>query len=86
MALDVGGTAIAVEYDAWYWHAGREENDVQRDEEMIASGWRVLRVKSGTQLPTEEQLETAIARLLAGEEQVEIVLDDWGVGPTRQGI
>jgi hypothetical protein len=50
---------------------------------MIAAGWRVLRVKSNGQLPTRKQLDAAIARLLAGEDQVEIVLDDWGEGPTR---
>jgi hypothetical protein len=83
IALERDGIAIAVEYDAWYWHAGREESDTQRDEEMIAVGWRVLRVKSNVLLPTQEQLDAAIARLLAGETQVEIVLDDWGEGPTR---
>jgi very-short-patch-repair endonuclease len=83
VALDVDGTAIAVEYDAWYWHAGREENDAQRDKEMIAAGWRILRVKSNERLPTQEQLDNAIARLLAGENQVEIVLEDWGSGPAR---
>ena len=51
--------------------------------EMIAAGWRVLRVRSNTQLPTREQLDAAIDRLLAGENHVEIVLDDWGVGPTK---
>jgi very-short-patch-repair endonuclease len=83
IALEHSGVPIAVEYDAWYWHAGREEDDTRRDDEMIAAGWRVLRVRSNTQLPTREQLDAAIDRLLAGEQRVEIVLDDWGVGPTR---
>lgn len=79
----LNGQRVAVEYDSWYWHAGREENDAQRDKEMLAAGWRVLRVKSGTLLPTRAQLDAAIGRLLAGEEQTEIVLEDWGQGPTR---
>jgi very-short-patch-repair endonuclease len=83
VALTIEGAAIAVEYDSWYWHAGREENDAQRDTEILAAGWRVLRVKSNTLLPARDQLDAAISRLLAGEHQVEIVLDDWGNGPTR---
>ena len=83
VALHIEGSAIAVEYDSWYWHAGREENDAQRDKEMIEAGWHMLRVKSNTLLPTREQLDNAIARLLAGEDQIEVVLDDWGRGPTR---
>jgi very-short-patch-repair endonuclease len=83
VAVEADGIAIAVEYDSWYWHAGQEDHDAQRDREVIAAGWRVLRVKSRASLPSQEQLDAAIACLLAGEDQVEIVLDDWGEGPTR---
>jgi hypothetical protein len=86
IALRVHSMPIAIEYDAWYWHAGRGENDAQREEELTSAGWRVLRVKSNTQLPTHEQLDAALDRLLMGERQVEIVLDDWGKGPTRAEI
>jgi hypothetical protein len=83
VALTLDGVAIAVEYDSWYWHHNREAYDTQRDAELLAAGWRVLRVKSNELLPAHEQLDAAIARLLAGEDWVEIVLDDWGKGPTR---
>jgi very-short-patch-repair endonuclease len=83
VALRVEGVSIAVEYDSWYWHAEREENDAQRDAEMIAAGWRVLRVKSNELLPTREQSDAALEQLLTGDSKVEIVLEDWGVGPTR---
>jgi len=86
VALNVDGTPIAVEYDSWHWHGDRQDQDAQRDEELRKAGWRVLRVKSNTLLPTPEQLEAAIACLLEGEDQVEIVLDDWGKGPTREEI
>jgi very-short-patch-repair endonuclease len=86
VALERSGVPIAVEYDSWYWHAGREEDDAQRDERMIAAGWRVLRVRSNAQLPTRQQLDEAIDCLLEGESQLEIVLDDWGVGPTKFDI
>jgi hypothetical protein len=83
IALEVDGVAIAVEYDSWFWHGGQEEHDAWRDREMIEAGWRVLRVRSNTQLPTGEQLDEAINCLLAGETQVEVVLDDWGIGSTK---
>jgi very-short-patch-repair endonuclease len=83
VALSISDVGIAVEYDSWYWHSHRQEKDAQRDEELIAAGWRVLRIKSNTLLPAREQLDAALARLLKGESRVEIVLDDWGEGPTR---
>ncbi|MFH1628026.1 MAG: hypothetical protein ABIE47_04805, partial [Pseudomonadota bacterium] len=66
-------------------HAGREERDAQRNKDMIAADWRLLRIKSNELLPTQKQLDTAIAMLLAGQDYVEIILDDWGVGPTKFG-
>jgi very-short-patch-repair endonuclease len=83
VAVTVCGTPIAVEYDAWYWHGNRQEHDAQRNAEIIDAGWRVLRVRSNPQLPTLAQLDGAIDRLVKGESRVEIVLPDWGVGPTR---
>ncbi|KAA9150095.1 DUF559 domain-containing protein [Amycolatopsis acidicola] len=36
---------IAVEYDGFEAHEGREENDLERDERLSARGWRVIRVR-----------------------------------------
>ena len=73
---------IAVEYDSWYWHGGRREYDILRDRELIDAGWKVLHIKSGKKLPSQQELEIAIARLKAGQEKTEIVLDDWEQGPS----
>jgi len=83
VAFEAGDMRVALEYDAWYWHAHNAEYDTQRDTNLIEAGWRVLRVKSNKEVPTKEQLEAAIARLMAGEMQAEIELGDWGMGPTR---
>ena len=40
VALEVDDLWIAVEYDAWYWHAGREELDIQRDDFLLERGWQ----------------------------------------------
>lgn len=72
---------IAIEYDSWFWHGNRLENDRRRDEELIEVGWRILHVRSNGKLPTEAQLNNAIIQLQSGEDKTEIVLDDWGHGP-----
>ena len=85
VAVEREGVRIAAEYDSWYWHAEREEEDAERDAFLLNKGWQVLHVRSNELLPTDDQLDAAIERLVAGEQIVEIVLADWGVGPTRRG-
>lgn len=54
-----------------------------RERRLMADGWRILRIKSNHSLPNREQVDLAIAQLLADRNRVEIILDDWGDGPTR---
>lgn len=85
IAIVRDGIQIAVEYDAWYWHGERQSYDAERDQYLISQDWRVLHVKSDDFLPALSQLNAAIATLLAGETYTEIILDDWGKGPTFHG-
>jgi len=85
IALIVGESQIAVEYDSWYWHAHKEEEDAARDKSLIENGWKVIRIKTNSQLPATSLIEKAIANILEGEDRIEIVLNDWGNGPTRFG-
>jgi DNA-directed RNA polymerase subunit RPC12/RpoP len=48
---------IAVEYDCWYWHQGREEQDAKRDSFLVSRGWKVIHIKSGEMLPIRKQLK-----------------------------
>ena len=82
VAVIADGVNIAVEYDSWFFHAGKEEQETERDYVLIEAGWRVLHVRSNTLLPKSRQLDAAISRLLAGEVITEIVLEDWGQGRT----
>lgn len=66
---------LAIEYDCWYWHDLKR--DAVRDKYLVEHGWRILRVKSGSLLPTLDQLNAALDRLRAGETYVELVLTDW---------
>jgi len=74
---------IAIEYDAWYWHGYRLEQDDLRDQELLSAGWQILHIRSNSSLPTQPELHAAISRLTSTNDRVvEIVLDDWGHGPT----
>jgi very-short-patch-repair endonuclease len=84
VALVKEGVRIAVEFDAWYYHGGREQADEQRDAFLIASGWRVLRIRSSRALPTRDELEAALRRLVGGETRVVLTLAGWGSGPVRR--
>ena len=68
---------INIEYDAFHWHQDKQ-HDRRRDEFIKSEGWKVLRVKSSHKLPTKDQLEYAINKLVnEGYSYTEIVLDDW---------
>lgn len=85
VAVTRHNTRIAIEYDSWYWHAGKEQNDLKRDNYMIDKGWKVLRVRSNCLLPSKSQIELALSTLFSGRDRTEIMLDDWGKGPTKFG-
>jgi hypothetical protein len=74
---------VAIEYDSWYWHGDCDDTD--RDEYLIAHGWQVLHVRSNATVPFKSDLLTAVKELHVSPAQVaELVLDDWGEGPTFQ--
>lgn len=83
IALDVDSNKIAVEYDSWYWHGNKSDFDERRDSALISAGWKIIRVKSNSLLPTADQLRDAISDILLGKDRVEIVLGDWGIGRSR---
>ncbi|MCB8639955.1 MULTISPECIES: DUF559 domain-containing protein [unclassified Holdemanella] len=67
---------IDVEYDGCHWHQDAQK-DRRRDEVSKSYGWKILRIKGGHKLPTEEQLIEAIDKLVGGYSYTQIVLDDW---------
>ncbi len=82
ITVEIDGIRIAIEYDGWVWHGEDTDKDLQRDVLLIEQGWRVLHVRSGRLLPDDESLNNAIADLVCGESWTELVLADWGQGPT----
>jgi hypothetical protein len=80
LAIDVALPAllIALEYDCYYWHWNREAEDKRRAQKLVASGWRVLRVKGRRLLPTLDQLSQVFTAFDGGQTYQELILADWG--------
>lgn len=75
--ISIDDIKIDVEYDGWYWHQD-EQKDIKRDKFLQQNGFKVLRIRSGHKLPTEEQLFEAINKLIETDRKfTEIILDDW---------
>jgi hypothetical protein len=77
----VGDIKIAIEYDSWCFHGAKEESDLVKTHNLLGSGWRVLRIRANALLPSKNQLDAAIERLVTGERWIDIELSDWGKGP-----
>lgn len=73
--LVIDSVKIDIEYDGWYWHKNRQEEDKRRNYFLLNRGFKILRIKSLKQLPTKEQLIKAVDNLLNGKHLEEIVLD-----------
>lgn len=75
--LNVNGINIDIEYDGYRWHQDQQA-DIKRDKFLQSNGFKVLRVRSGHKLPTEEELFTTIDELITTDRKFkEIILSDW---------
>ena len=73
----INGIKIDVEYDGWFFHQDKLK-DLRRDKFLQSDGVKVLRVRSGNLLPTEQELFDAINYLVNTEHHFkEIILSDW---------
>lgn len=74
--LVVGDSKIDVEYDGWYWHKNKQRADLKRNYKVLSLGYKVLRIKSLYDLPTNEQLIKAVDYLTKeNHHYAEIILD-----------
>ena len=73
----VNNINIDIEYDGRHWHQDQQA-DIRRDKFLQSQGFKVLRIRSGHQIPTEEQLFLAIDELIRTNRIFkEIILPDW---------
>lgn len=78
VAVCVSGKNIAIEYDGWHWHKKKIDSDIRKSERLIRAGWKVLRIKSGTNIPSLEDIVFRIDELVSGSDYQEIIMEDWG--------
>lgn len=76
--VNVNGCKIDIEYDGWFFHKDKADSDAIRDQKVIKSGMKVLRIKSGSLLPDEQHLIDSIVELSRTDQDYkEIILKDW---------
>lgn len=69
---------IDVEYDGKHWHKNRQKEDRRRDEFLKNKNYKILRIKSAHDIPTDEYLKEKIDELLIKDKKYsEIILSDW---------
>jgi very-short-patch-repair endonuclease len=82
VALLLGSTRVAVEYDSWYWHGNKKSYDRRKHKFLVNAGWKLLRIRSERELPTKEKLLALLDRLArSGRCTATVTLPDWGKGP-----
>lgn len=76
--IRINDVSIDVEYDGWYWHRDKENEDRRRNYAVISEGYKVLRIKAARDIPTNEELFNAINFLVYNKCSFkEIKLPDW---------
>lgn len=78
IALFIGNIKIDIEYDGYHWHKNTQYRDRKRDEFMKSQGWKILRIKGSRIIPTLEEIEESINKLINSDKTfTQIILDDW---------
>ena len=68
--LVLGENKIDIEYDGWYWHKDRQEQDKRRNYFLIRRGFKVLRIRSERDFPSKEEIQEKINELLTSEKKL----------------
>jgi hypothetical protein len=72
----INDVKINVEYDSWYWH--EEQRDRKRDEFLKTKGYKILRIKSGKNIPNPETLFLNLETLANNDLAYSyMILKDW---------
>lgn len=71
--LSYKGDKIDIEYDGWYWHKNRQEQDKRRNYYLMDQGYKVLRIRSMEELPTKEQIRQGIDYLVKENHHLKII-------------
>lgn len=69
----IDGVKYDIEYDGKYWHDMYGERDGLRNEKVINNGYKVLRIVSNYNVPTESQLKEYIDILSKKEDNLLVI-------------
>lgn len=72
--LVFNGIQIDIEYDGWYWHTQKQNNDEKRNEIILSKNFKVLRFISKGRIPTKNQIIEGVNRILEGKNLVIIYI------------
>lgn len=76
--IDSKGNKIDMEYDGWFWHHLKKQKDRARDEVVKKYGYKIIRIKSAGNLPTNQQLLDAYLSVTELNHSFAcITLEDW---------
>ena len=68
---------IAIEYNGWYWHKNKQEEDLMRTNELLEEGWKVIIIKSRAKVPEDKAVKTLVEAARSGIKYQELMLSDW---------
>lgn len=69
--VSINGIDIDIEYDGWYWHKNKQEEDRKRDNYVTKKGYKVLRIITDkNKIPTEKEIVNYINTLLKSESPI----------------
>lgn len=74
---------IAIEYNSWFWHFNKRDNDKKRATYIINKGWKVLTIRGNVILPNIDAVLNAVQKLkTTTRKRMTITLKDWNTGST----
>lgn len=68
---------VGIEYDEWYWHKNKIQNDIARIKKLIDNGWRILHIKASNNIPSRKLVYDGIENLKYINYYA-VTLDGWG--------
>lgn len=71
--VQINGIKIDIEYDGWYWHKNRQEEDKRRNYFLMRRGFKIIRFQAEKAIPTKEQIQQTVSELLTTSKKIIIV-------------
>ena len=74
--LVINDIKIDVEYDGWYWHKDRQEEDKKRNYYLLKKNFRIIRFVCKNKNPSKQQLKEAVDKIINEDKHLLIIKID----------